>query len=275
MELRKIIVLICIALFASLACEAKKSKKEEVEVVDIVTVESPDSMQYEIEWPDYDPWEVVTLEGKMKMRGLPVSPSVKIFMKKNSLVSISVRAPFLGEVGRLELTPEELTIINKMNKTYVKENIKGLGVIGGKILSINDVQDLLLGRFFIPGHDVTTEDLDELVDIFYEEDQFNVIPKGDAEISGVTYGFAVDAEFNPKLLVVIPENKERDIEVSAEYNRKLSGYDLTFAYGEGNKNMEVTFEFKAPEWKGEAPKSIDLDSKYRQLSIMEFMSRIG
>lgn len=253
------------------AAKKQKATQETVEVVDIVVTDVPDTTSFEIEWPDYAPWTVVNLEGKMKMKGLPLSPTVKIFMKRGQLVNMSLRAPFIGEVGRLDLTPDGITIINKMNKTYVEEEFKKSGLMINEVLSINDLQDLLLGRFFIPGHDVMKEDLDELVEIFYEDDQFNVIPKKKAEIPGVRYGFAVDESFNPTLLVVMPlESSSKDLEVSAEYIRKLSGYDLTFAYAEGSRGYEMTLELKNPVWNGDAPKAIDL-GKYRKVSFQEFM----
>ena len=256
---------------ASGATRPSGKSLDEVSVVEIVSPEADDTAYVEVEWPDYDDWDVVTLEGKLKMKILPLSPSVKIFMQNNALISASLRAPFLGEVGRLEVTPEKLLIVNKMNKTYVEEDLRGRGVIGDKILGIKEVQDLLLGRFFLPGIDIKTANLDEMVDIFYEEDQFNVIPKGIAEIDGVKYGFAVDQQFNPILLVVMPNGEaSADLEVSAEYVRNLTGYNLTLAYSQGSQGMEMTFEFKNPVWSGEVPKSINVE-KYRRVGFVEFM----
>lgn len=230
----------------------------------------------EIELPEYSPWEMVTLEGKLKMKGLPLSPTVKIFMERDSLVTVSLRAPFFGEVGRLDLTPTALTIVNKFNKTYVQEDITGKGIIGGKILSINDIQDLLLGRFFIPGYDINSVDLEELVSIIYEDGQILVLPNSQAEIEGVKYGFAVDEKFNPQYLVVTPmDNNDSDIEVTAVYNRKMSGYDLTFVYSKGGNGYEMGLEFKAPVWSGEAPKPIELGNKYRQVSFKDFMKNLN
>lgn len=273
--MKKIILIFGLIFSSALLSAAKKTDTDYTGSVQELDTVVAYQTTYEINWPDYDPWTVVTLDGKLKMKGLPVTPSVKIFMRRNSLITMSLRAPFVGEVGRLDLTPDSLTIVNKMNKTYVKERIPANSMkLGG--LGINDIQDLLLGRFFLPGHDVVNEDLEELVDVFYEDNQFNVIPKAPVEIPGIKYGFAVDEEFNPILLVVMPEeNTSRDIEVSAEYTRKSSGYDLLFAYSEGSRTNELAFEFKAPDWKGDAPKEVELGNKYRQVSFMEFLTKLG
>lgn len=225
-----------------------------------------------VEYPDYQPWSEVTLQGKLKMRGLPLSPSLKIFMKKDELISVSVRAPFIGEAARMEITPDTALVVNKINKTYVKEGIKDfLKYYPG---DLGDVQDLLLARFFLPGFDVMEADLDSLVEVVLEEGQFNVVPIGEAEIEGVKYGFVVDEVFQPRMLIVIPENRP-DVEIGAFYKYYNSGYDLQFVYQEGEKAYDFTLELKNPEWKGEMPKPIELEKKYKQLSLGDFMRSIS
>lgn len=95
------------------------------------------------------PWNSVSISGKLKMAGLPVSPSMKIYMKRDSALFISLRAPFMGEVGRAEILGDTIMVVNKMKKTYVKESIeKALDHYPG---GLADLQDLILGRIVIPG----------------------------------------------------------------------------------------------------------------------------
>ncbi|MDE6144531.1 MAG: DUF4292 domain-containing protein, partial [Muribaculaceae bacterium] len=102
-------------------------------------------------------WESLTLAGKFRMNGLPVSPSVRIYMKRDSVILMSLRAPFVGEVGRAEIADSMILVVNKMNKTYVEEPIeKALAYYPG---GISDIQNLLLGQAFIPGHGVISPDM--------------------------------------------------------------------------------------------------------------------
>lgn len=256
-----------------------------IEVEEKVLEEPRDTLEVEYEYPTYSPWDVATLQGKLKMKGLPMSPSLKIYLEKDSLIDISVRAPFVGEAVRLIFTPDSIFGVNKLNKTYIKERIgdwlpNGTGnepgykdggfSIGGKILGLGEIQDLLLGRFFLPGIDVSEVDLDDYVEVFYEDEQLNVIPKGEAEIPGVKYGFVVDNVFTPLLLVVVPTGRE-DIEVSAEYKYKLQGYVLLISYLAGNQGLSMTLELKEPEWKGERPKSPELSGKYKKVNLIDFV----
>ena len=225
-----------------------------------------------------DSWSVVSLNGKLKMRGLPLSPSVKIFMKKDSLIDISFRAPLIGEAGRMVVTPDSVIAVNKMNKTYMKEGVADfLKYYPG---NISDVQDLLLARFFLPGFDIREDNLEDLIDIIYEDEQFNVIPKGEAEISGITYGFVVDKYFNPLTLVILPETRP-DIEIDAFFTYSdspesfsflpLSPYNIQLVYQEGSKALEINLELKQPDRDAQPPKPLEISNKFRSVTLSDFL----
>ena len=255
----------------------------EVEVIDtILSEEFPDTVL--IAGPTLtlpNPWEIVSLQGKLKMQGLPLSPSLKLFMQKDSLISLSIRAPFIGEAGRLDISPDSIIVINKMKKTFVKEGYRrAMDSVGYSNLSLGDLQQLLLGQFFLPGIDLYEADLDQLIDIYQTNEAdpdsvsslFNIIPKGEAELKDVRYGFTVDALFRPLMLMILPLQMP-DSEIDINYNFKLDGYDVQISYLDFHRDISLTLEFKKPEWSGQAPKPLDI-SKYRQLSFRDFLRNI-
>ena len=236
------------------------------EALEITPEEAPEELT--ITLPDYLPWENVKLEGKLKMQGLPLSPSLKILMQKDSIIDLSIRAPFVGEAGRMVITQDTVTVVNKMNKTFVKKSItEFLKYYPG---GLSDIQDLLLARVFIPGYDLYETDIEELVDIFYEDDQFNIVPNDRAKIPGITYGYAVDDTFKPLWLLVMPEERE-DIEIDAQYIYNLQGYDLILTYIEGDKKRDLTLELKNPDWNSEKIKPLEINKKFRQVSFSDFL----
>lgn len=241
----------------------------EVEVAEIIIPEEiPDSISFDLEWPSYEAWNNVVLAGKLKMKGLPLSPSVRIYMKRDSLIDLSLRAPFMGEVGRMQLSCDSVIAVNKVNKTYIKANVADfLKYYPG---GIGDVQDLLLGRFFLPGIDLDEVEPEDVTEIFYEDGQYNVVPIGDAEIAGIKYGFVVDEFFNPLMLIIIPENRE-NMEASVIYEKKLQGYDLRMEIQEGNNIFGFTLELKDPEWGGEVPKNLEIGKKLKEVTLSEFL----
>ena len=254
----------------SISCDTDSiifDQEIQLEEIPEQTVEE-EAEEITITLPDYIPWDKIKMDGKLKMQGLPLSPSLKIFMQKDSIIDISIRAPFVGEAGRMVVTPDSVVLINKMNKTFVNEKITDfLKYYPG---GISDMQDLLLARVFIPGYNLYDTDIEDLVDIFYEESQFNVVPKESAKIPGITYGYAVDETFQPLWLLILPESRP-DLEIDAQYIYNLQGYNLILDYIEGDKKRELTLELKNPESTREEPKSIEINKKFRQLSFNDFL----
>lgn len=225
------------------------------------------------QYPQYSPWEKVSLEGKLRMKGLPVSPSVKIYMEKGNLIDLSFRAPLVGEAMRIEITPDSVSAVNKLNKTYIKE-ANPLNLQENKTGSrgICEIQDLLLGRFFLPGIDINNVNLDYYIDVFSNNSgQFNVIPKGKAELEGISYGFVVDNYFNPLMLVVLARNAE----VDAVYNYSQSGYNIEFTYNDGRHLMTPVLELKNPQWNIGKSDRLRIDKKYRKVDITQFINNFG
>lgn len=97
----------------------------------------------------YTDWNELSMEGKLSMKGLPIDPSFKVWMRKGSDVIVSLRAPIIGEVGRVEISPDSITVVNRMDKVYTRaSSSEAFGKVG---MSVLDVQDLLIGRIFYAG----------------------------------------------------------------------------------------------------------------------------
>ncbi len=67
---------------------------------------------YDADWTD------LSMQGKLTFDGLPMSASVKIYMKRGESIILSARAPFIGEVARVEATPDSIVFINKHTNCY-------------------------------------------------------------------------------------------------------------------------------------------------------------
>jgi hypothetical protein len=217
-------------------------------------------------WND---WETASISGKFRMAGLPLSPSVKIYMERDSSVFISLRAPLMGEVGRAEITDSAILVVNKMNKTYVEESLdKALAYYPG---GISDIQDLLLGRIPIAGFGTLSHEIERVVDVYAEEDgTATLVVNGEAEIPGFNYGFVIDSGFFPAALMVIPE-AHPDVAVTLTYEYFVNGYDLTFTYQSEKRNYRGTLELDPPDWTGGSFDPIKLNSKYTRLDFDKFM----
>lgn len=248
-----ILLLIAVLWSAKLSAQVPVDRKQEI--VDSIALHTGD-------------WEKVTLSGKLKMDGLPLSPSMKIFMEKDSSIMISLRAPFMGEVGRAEFSGDSLLVVNKMKKTYVKESLSSL--LSGYPLTIGDVQNIILGNIVIAGAGTLSQDNMGCVDLFEAgEGTTLVIPVVDMEIEQFKYGYVIDDFYRISALRVIPLSKE-ETTVSLDYSYMNKGYDLTVIYESPRISKMGTLQLDNPEWGGNAMDPVNL-SRYKRMYFTEFL----
>lgn len=247
-----------------------KAEDDLPEFVIIELEEDSDSEELQTDdrfrYPEYEEWGRATIDGKLKMKGLPLTPSIKVYMEEGAMIDMSVRAPFVGEAVRIEMTCDSITAVNKMNKTYVSEALpSGVGLVGM-------VQDLILGRFFLAGVDMNEADIEGLVDVYSNGGGlFNVVPKQSIEIEGVKYGYVVDNNFTPLMLAVLTGR----MEVDATYIYKAGGYDIQFVINDGVNYLSPTLELKSPEWGVGKSNRLKIDNKYRKISLKDWIERVG
>lgn len=232
------------------------AKKERREVVEAIS--SP--------WND---WQTLTISGKLKMAGLPLSPSVKIYMEKDSIVRISLRAPLMGEVGRAEIDGDTLLVVNKMKKTFVKEPLDS--VMSRYPVTLSDVQSLLMGRVVIPGFGTLTEECAEMVELFPEEGgEYSLIPSEEMELEDFNYGYLIDSDMLPTVLMVIPVGKP-EVSVNVTYDYDPNGYEIFVSYQSPEKIYSGTLQLDYPQEGGSPIEPIKLNNKYTQLDFEKFI----
>lgn len=216
-------------------------------------------------WTD---WEKVTMSGKLKMRGLPLSPSLKIFMIKDSLISISLRAPFVGEAGKCEITPDSILAVNKMKKTYFKESLAEIFQYypGG----ITDLQDLLLARIVFPGTEGYMIEDPEMVQVFMSDDGLALLPGEEIAAEGFSYGYILDDYFRPLTMLAVPNNFP-DVLVSLIYSYESKGYSIDAAFTSNQYSLSALLQLDNPEFgKGDA-ELFRITSKFRRQSMRDFL----
>lgn len=219
-------------------------------------------------WQD---WETLTVSGKLKMAGLPLSPSLKMYMEKDSLVRISLRAPLMGEVGRAEIDADSILVVNKMKKTYVKEPLDSL--LSRYPITLGDVQSLFLGRVVLPGFGTLTSDDYKAVELFPEErGEYSLIPSEALELEEFNYGYLIDSESRPEVLLVIPaENPDINVNVTYDYDENGKGYDLFVSYQSPDKIYSGTLQFDEFVEGGNPIEPIKLNNKYSKMNFSDFI----
>lgn len=91
-----------------------------------------------------------------KTSGMKVNSHLKII--KDNIIQLSIRAPFINmEVFRVNLTPDSIVIIDRLNKQYSAENFKKLTEQKKIQFNYNNLQSLLTNSLFIPGKTKVTK----------------------------------------------------------------------------------------------------------------------
>lgn len=217
-------------------------------------------------WSD---WNSVSISGKFKMAGLPLSPSLKIFMQKDRSIFISLRAPLMGEVGRAEISRDTILVVNKMKKTYVKEPMESLlrYYPGG----VSDLQTLLMARPVVPGYGELSPMVADMVQMMESDaSQYLVMADEKAAQENYDYAYVLNSSLRPVALLVVPRSNP-DINVALEYQYDAKGYDVEATYYSPKRSYSAVLELDNPVEGGSAIEPIRLNSKYTRLKPEQFL----
>lgn len=103
----------------------------------------------------WKPWRDVEMGVKFQLHSpAKLNAAGKIWMKRGEWISISVR--MIGfEVATLWIDRDSVVAVDKFHKKYVSEPTATL--LGSAGVTINDIQDLLMGRAFLAGEGTATQ----------------------------------------------------------------------------------------------------------------------
>lgn len=216
----------------------------------------------------YTPWTETELSGKLHAEGSPLSPSLKVYMKRGERLVLSARAPFVGEVVRLDLSNDSLFAVNKLKKVYCRESAERLQEVYPTICS--ELQSFLLGRIVVPGQGELSAGNIENVTIGIEDEMRRITPKLDLPIDALEFYYLVDPEGRLDSMVVNGENGKPFL--TLDYDWKQNGaVDITATTSKKGKPFVVELDFDAPRTDGKAPSPFRLGGGYRQVGIKDFI----
>lgn len=216
----------------------------------------------------YTPWQTVELSGSLHADKLPLNPSVKIIMEYNRMVQISVRAPFVGEVVRIDVSTDSIIAVNKLKRAYWAESLDE--AVKNMPLTVGALQDLLLERIFLLDAGTLSTDNHTRANISREPDCWLVVPGYQPMDGRVQYGFMVDdagqlgatyittdTGSHTALCEYVPEKDKTKIDVSVETDGKL---------------FFASLKLNEPKWGATLMKSAQIKSNYRRVySAGEFI----
>ena len=250
--------------------EALDESTQEANVSRLMTMEevavAADSIManYDADWSD------LSMQGKLTFDGLPMSVSVKVYMKRGEAVILSARAPFLGEVARVEVNQDSIMLINKHSRTYNVQPLDGLDIDRKAYLS--DLQDILLGQVAFPGYGRLTAENSFLPQwIALPTGEALIYPSSDLQTQGTEYGFVMDSgAWQLSSFVLMLQKAEVVIETKYLYGDK--GWTLGLEINLPKKKLQGEVQLSYPEYEGVAPMEFTvIGGKYRKVDFKQLM----
>lgn len=205
------------------------------------------------------PWEELSMQGKLSFDGLPIRPSVKFYMRRGEAIILSARAPLLGEVARIELSPESLVIINKYTKKYCTFDMSSYTARYPSMVA--DFQDILLGEIVFPGFGRMTSDLADKSFWSYESDGIFILPDKQLQWQNMGYGFMVDIP-SFKLRDIILFFLSTDLELDFSYLFGIEGWTLGLVGTLHGRDLNGSLQLSYPDYFPVPVEFTDVDERY-------------
>lgn len=257
--------------------------------------------------PAYTDWQTAEISGKLRMNKLPISPTIKIYMKKGEEISISVRASLLGEVGRIEIAGDSVIAVNKMKRVYCAESISGIKYDYPDLIA--DIQSLLLARAVV----LRAGELSPLNADFLDFTPLSAAsqsdpsasnpkanqsapsaamqlsegtrgaarispswllsyPKGRTDDDEFGYEYRINAQGQTERLLVDLSTGDHDFSLALDYTYPSSGFDMNISFSsDGTKKFNALVDFDNVKWEAKAPAPLNLGSRYTRLGIKQFI----
>lgn len=218
----------------------------------------------------YRPWQQVSLKGKVKLEGLPIGLNVKIYMERAQSLILSLSAPLLGEVGRVEITPDSILMVNKRGKSYCKEQTASYLARFGA--SITDVQDLFLGHVFMLGYGTLTQDNASQIEVSTgASDTWIFTPK--VQHPDAQYGFTLHPD--GRMMMAAAFTPDERYLATADYSYRDNGAsDMLLSIKAGKRNFKLDLSLDEPDYEPVPLEPVTINPKWSQLSFSQWLKSL-
>lgn len=206
----------------------------------------------------------------------PISVNANMRIRRGEIIRITV-APFLGiEVARIDITPEKILAIDRMNKRYVELGFGELSSLLNTELDFNILQSLILNEIFIPGREKLSQSDAERFALSSYGDQAKLQVKGTKRIEYSFFTSATDGRLEETVISLkgLPYSLHcRYTDFTVLGNDVFPQYIEMQSEGTDKKyslSMKLSRIGTDSDWDAKS----EVSSKYRKISIQELLQLI-
>jgi len=173
---------------------------------------------------------------KMSAQGGTTSANAQLRIIKDKIIQLSLRIPFLGtEIARVSITPDQISILDRINKRYVSEPIETLQQRTSFDFDFYNLQALFTNQLFIAGKPSIAPD-DYNTFNWSEDDHF--VRLNNVDNQGIHYDFVSD--FTNRIIQTEMYKDKKNINLNWMYN------DFGTASNNRLFPMKMTMELTVP-----------------------------
>lgn len=219
----------------------------------------------------YAPWSSMTLKGKVRLDGVPVPLNVKIYMEHARSLILSLSAPLLGEMGRVEMTADSVLFVNKRAKTWCREPLApALGRFGA---SLADIQNLLLGRVFMLGYGTLSPQNASQIEVSEGASDTRILTPR-LQHPDAQYGFTLYPD--GQMMMAAAFTPDEKYLATADYtHREDGGTDMDLSLKAGTKRLSLSISLEKPDM---APKSqlepLSINPKWTRVTLSRWIKSL-
>ena len=207
-----------------------------------------------------------------------VSANGTLRIKKDEVIQMSLQIPLLGiELGRLEITPDYILVIDRYHKEYVKTPISELTAKAKTNLDYYSLQALFLNQIFLPGNKETSEN---------DMQNFNFNNANNDETTQLTYsnkglGYTFSLKGNGLLsesLIATQNNSykmEWDYSSFKKFNNRSFPHNMVINFVGGKVPVEADIDLNSLSNDSDWESHTSVSDKYKQISLDEVMKKIS
>ena len=200
---------------------------------------------------DYN-WFTARLSGKIKINGsdTPVSASLRI--RKDSVIWFSVSALLGVEVARIQITPDSMKWMNRINKTYWIGDFKDLEKVYGTPVNYKNLEEVFVGQISLEKQKVRSIISDNKYLLLNKNKKDSPQFKAWIDNRFLIHTFLIEDELEQSLTIrYLEHEKHAHRWVPLKLKLLLTNIDqqieASFTYSKVNINTPKKFKFKILE----------------------------
>lgn len=271
-------VVLMVVPFLLTGCKTKKTVVEPVKPLSAETMKERDFLLQVGDNAQYAKFVTSKVKFSVKVGTQKLSLTGNLKMKRDDCIRLQLMAFGFVEAGRIELTPDYVLIMDRINKQYMKATYSSIDFLRNSGLNFYSMQALFWNELFVPGQTKVTDEL--LLS------KMDVDMSGDDAILSLEDGkmqyrwLATKDQARVRMANIIYSDQFRgnsqlnwDYEDFRTMGSKLFPCDHTITFSVPEKEVKLGIKLNTIKHDDSWETRTDVSANYREVTVDEILQR--